>query len=83
MKLGLIPGYGGTQRLPRLIGEGRALDMIMLGRAVSAEEAERIGLVHRVANGSAMDAAVLLADDLAAYSHVTLKLAREAVSRAL
>lgn len=83
IKLGLIPGYGGTQRLPRLIGEGRALDMIMLGRAVSAEEAERIGLVHRVANGSAMDAAVLLADDLAAYSLVTLKLAREAVSRAL
>ena len=83
IKLGLIPGYGGTQRLPRLIGEGRALDMIMLGRTVSAEEAERIGLVHRVANGSVMDAAVLLANDLAAYSLVTLKLAREAVSRAL
>jgi len=45
IKLGLIPGYGGTQRLPRLIGEGRALDMILSGRSVHAKEAERIGLV--------------------------------------
>jgi len=51
VKLGLIPGYGGTQRLPRLIGEGRALDIILSGRTVGAEEAERIGLLNRVMAG--------------------------------
>src|SRR5690606_2348561 len=48
--LGLIPGYGGTQRLPRLIGQGRALDLIMTGRHVGAEEALQLGLVNRVAD---------------------------------
>jgi enoyl-CoA hydratase len=48
VKLGLIPGYGGTQRLPRLIGRGRALELILSGRNLSAEEAERSGLVNRV-----------------------------------
>jgi enoyl-CoA hydratase len=50
VKLSLIPGYGGTQRLPRLVGEGRALDMIMSGRTVAAEEGERMGLVNRIDN---------------------------------
>ncbi len=48
VKLGLIPGYAGTQRLPRLVGKGRALELLMTGRNVTAEEAERIGLVNRV-----------------------------------
>lgn len=48
VKLGLIPGYGGTQRLPRLVGRGRALELLMSGRNVTASEAERIGLVNRV-----------------------------------
>ncbi len=48
VKLGLIPGYAGTQRLPRLVGRGRALEILLTGRNVSAEEAERIGLVNRV-----------------------------------
>jgi enoyl-CoA hydratase len=48
VKLGLIPGYAGTQRLPRLVGRGRALEILLTGRNVSAEEAERIGLVNSV-----------------------------------
>lgn len=48
VKLGLIPGYGGTQRLPRLVGRGRALELVLTGRNVGAEEAERIGLVNAV-----------------------------------
>jgi enoyl-CoA hydratase len=56
IRLGLIPGYGGTQRLPRLIGEARALEMILTGRAVEAEEAERIGLVNRVLDGDLLAA---------------------------
>jgi len=48
VKLGLIPGYAGTQRLPRLVGKGRALEILLSGRNVSADEAERIGLVHRI-----------------------------------
>jgi enoyl-CoA hydratase len=48
VKLGLIPGYAGSQRMPRLIGRGRALELLLTGRNITAEEAERIGLVNRV-----------------------------------
>jgi enoyl-CoA hydratase len=48
VSLGIIPGYGGTQRLPRLVGTGRALEIMLSGRRVKADEAERIGLVNRV-----------------------------------
>lgn len=48
VKLGLIPGYGGTQRLPRLVGEGRALELLLTGEMISADEALRIGLVNRI-----------------------------------
>ena len=48
VKLGIVPGYGGTQRLPRLVGKGRALEMILTGDPISADEAHRIGLVNRV-----------------------------------
>jgi enoyl-CoA hydratase len=83
IKLGLIPGYGGTQRLPRLIGEARAMEMIMLGRTVPADEAARIGLVHRLVEGNAVDAALAFVREFSSYSLLTLGLAREAVSRAL
>lgn len=83
IKLGLIPGYGGTQRLPRMVGEARALDMILLGRTVNAEEAERIGLVNRLVDGDAVDGAMALARDFASYSLIALGLARDAVTRAL
>ena len=48
VKLGLIPGYGGTQRLPRLVGRGRALEMLLSGDPITAAEAHRIGLVNAV-----------------------------------
>jgi len=58
VKLGLIPGYAGTQRLPRLVGKGRALELLLTGRNVKAEEAERIGLVNRVVEPEALVPAV-------------------------
>ena len=48
VKLGIMPGYGGTQRLPRLVGRGRALEMLLTGGLIDAAEAERIGLVNHV-----------------------------------
>lgn len=83
IKLGLIPGYGGTQRLPRLIGEARAMEMIMLGRTVGAEEAARIGLLHRIVEGNVLDAALSFAHEFSSYSLLAQGFAREAVSRAL
>ncbi|MDT5092278.1 MAG: hypothetical protein QOH60_1641 [Mycobacterium sp.] len=69
VKLGLLPGAGGTQRLPRLVGRGRALDIMLTGREVEAEEAIRIGLVDRVVPaGTAADAARELARDLCVAS---------------
>src|SRR5439155_11223312 len=58
VKLGIMPGGGGTQRLPRLIGEARAKEMIMLGRRVNAARALEIGLVHQVVPRAGFDAAV-------------------------
>jgi enoyl-CoA hydratase len=49
VKLGIMPGYGGTQRLPRLVGRGRALELLLTGEAIAAQEAHRIGLVNAVA----------------------------------
>lgn len=82
IKLGLIPGYGGTQRLPRVIGEARALDIIMSGRTLDAEEALRIGLVHRIAEGTVLDAAIAYARQFGGYGLPALRLARDAVRRA-
>ncbi len=80
--LGLIPGFGGTQRLPRLIGLGRALDLILTGRHVSAEEALQLGLVNRVAD-DALGAALELARSAAKNASIALGLAKEAVVRGL
>lgn len=80
--LGLIPGYGGTQRLPRLIGKGRALELIFTGRHVSAEEALQMGLVNRIAD-DALAAALELAGMAAKNAPVALGLAKEAVIRGL
>jgi enoyl-CoA hydratase len=83
IKLGIIPGYGGTQRLPRIVGEARALDMIMTGRTVDAGEALRMGLVHRLVEGDAVAAGVAYAREFAGHSLPVLECARSAVRRAL
>jgi len=83
IKLGLIPGYGGTQRLPRVVGEARALDMILTGRTVDAAEAERIGLVSKIVEGDPVEAGIAFADTFSRYSLPVLGFARGAVQRAL
>lgn len=80
--LGLIPGFGGTQRLPRLVGVGRAFDLILTGRHVTAEEALALGLVNRVAD-DALAAARELAGQIMKNSPVALALAKEAVARGM
>jgi enoyl-CoA hydratase len=80
--LGLIPGFGGTQRLPRLIGLGRALDLILTGRHVDAEEALTLGLVNRVVD-DALTGATTLAQQMLKNAPVALGLAKEAVTRGL
>lgn len=82
IKLGLIPGYGGTQRLRRLVGEARALEMIMTGRFIDAEEAYRIGLVNRLIDGDPLAAGTAFAREFTGFSLRTLEFARAAVTRA-
>ena len=83
IKLGAIPGYGGTQRLPRLIGENRAMEFVLSGRFADAEEALRIGLVNRVIAGDLMEGTIAFARQFTAMSLATLRLGREAVAGAL
>ncbi|MGH9357092.1 MAG: enoyl-CoA hydratase/isomerase family protein [Terriglobia bacterium] len=84
VKLGLIPGYGGSQRLPRLVGKGRALEMILTGEPISAQEAYRIGLVNLVTPDSdLMASAEALARKIMANAPVAVKLSIEAVNRGL
>ncbi|MGY0541444.1 enoyl-CoA hydratase/isomerase family protein [Nocardioides sp. YJ-D4] len=68
VKLGLIPGAGGTQRLPRLVGRGRAIDIMLTARQVQADEALSIGLVDRVATGDVVKQALELAAELVTAS---------------
>jgi enoyl-CoA hydratase len=80
VRLGLLPGGGGTQRLPRLVGLGRAMRLILTGELIDAEEAERIGLVDLlVEDGELRDRTRELAGTMAAYSPVALKLIKQAV----
>jgi enoyl-CoA hydratase len=82
VKLGLIPGYGGTQRLPRVIGPARALEMILTGRSLSAEEALRIGLVTEIVEGDPVEAGLSCAARFTMHSLPVMALARAAVARA-
>jgi enoyl-CoA hydratase/carnithine racemase len=77
---GIIPWDGGTQRLPRLIGQGRALEMIMTARTVDAREALALGLVDRVVDrDSVVEEAVGLADTIAQHGPIAARYAKEAV----
>ncbi len=83
IKLGVVPGIGGTQRLPRAVGKAKAMDLILTGRMMDAAEAERAGLVSRVvAAASLMEEAMKLAEAVAAMPLPAALAAKEAVNRA-
>ncbi|HTN66427.1 MAG TPA: enoyl-CoA hydratase-related protein [Burkholderiaceae bacterium] len=83
IKLGLIPGYGGTQRLARLIGEARAMELILTGRTVKADEALQLGLVNRLVEGDPLEAGMAYAREFTCHSLAALRCARGAVQRSL
>jgi len=83
IKLGIIPGAGGTQRLPRAVGKAKAMDLVLSGRMMDAQEAERCGLVARVVPAERLHAEALeAATTIASYSLATVLAAKEAVNRA-
>ena len=83
IKLGIIPGAGGTQRLPRAVGKSKAMDMVLTGRTMDAAEAERAGLVSRVvAADHLMTEALAAAEVVCAMSGPSVMMAKESVNRA-
>ena len=83
IKLGIIPGAGGTQRLPRAVGKAKAMDLVLTGRMMSADEAERAGLVSRVVPADKlMDEALAAAHQICQMSLPSLMMAKECVNRA-
>ncbi len=84
VKLGVLPGFGGTQRLARLVGAARAKELIFTGKNLAAGDAEAIGLVNRVVEAdSLMEGALELARVIAAQGPVAIKGAKEAINRGL
>jgi len=84
IKLGVIPGMGGTQRLIRAVGKAKAMDLILTGRMMDAVEAERSGLVARVVPASMLlDEAMKVAESIASLSLPSVLAAKEAINRAL
>jgi enoyl-CoA hydratase len=83
IKLGIIPGAGGTQRLPRAVGKAKAMDLVLTGRMMDAAEAERAGLVSRVVPADKLiDEALAAAERIAEFSLPSVMMAKEAVNRA-
>jgi enoyl-CoA hydratase len=83
IRIGVMPGAGGTQRLTRAIGKARAMDLILTGRSIDAREAERLGLVSRVVPAEeTLDAALELAATIASMPPLAVVAAKEAVERA-
>jgi enoyl-CoA hydratase len=84
INLGLIPGYGGTQRLPRLVGPGRALELLLTGEQITATEAHRLGLVNRVVPAAdVLSEARKLAAAIAAKPPIAVRYIIEAVNRGI
>jgi enoyl-CoA hydratase len=83
IKLGIIPGAGGTQRLPRAVGKAKAMDMVLTSRMIDAAEAERAGLVSRVVPfAELLTVALAAADSINALSGPSVMMAKESVNRA-
>lgn len=83
IKIGVMPGAGGSQRLPRAIGKSKAMEMILLGEPITAAEAERIGLVSRVVpNEVLVEDALSLAAEIAKRAPLAVRLAKESVNEA-
>ena len=83
IKLGIIPGAGGTQRLPRAVGKSKAMDMVLTARMMGAAEAERVGLVSRVVSPERLlDEALEAGTAICALSSLSLMMAKECVNRA-
>jgi enoyl-CoA hydratase/carnithine racemase len=84
VKIGIMPGYGGTQRLPRLVGKGRALQLILTGDVIGAEEAYRIGLVNEIVpSGSLIARAEAILKQISANAPQGVKFSIEAVNKGL
>ncbi len=84
VKIGLLPGYGGSQRLPRLVGKGRALEMILTGEPITAPEAHRMGLVNQVVPAAELlTAAEKMARKVIANAPLAIKFALEAVNHGM
>jgi enoyl-CoA hydratase len=83
IKLGVMPGAGGTQRLPRAVGKAKAMDLILTARMMDAQEAERAGLVSRVVPAEKLlDEALAVAAQIAEFSLPAVMMAKEAINRA-
>jgi len=83
IKLGIIPGAGGTQRLPRAVGKAKAMDLVLTARMMDAQEAERSGLVSRVvAADKLLEEAIAAGEVIGSFSLASVMLAKEAVNRA-
>ena len=83
IKLGVIPGMGGSQRMAHAVGKAKAMDLILTGRMMDAEEAERSGLVSRIVPADdLLDEAIKAAETIASYSKPSTMFAKEAVDRA-
>src|SRR5215831_394787 len=84
VKLGIIPGYGGTQRLPRLVGKGIAMQMVLAGEMITAQEAHRIGLVNEVLQAAELiPRAEAIAAKIVANAPLAVQYAMEAVNRGM